>query len=292
VTAEAVLDPVRPVPGRYTLLQAVTTVVENDPQWAAGLGFTFQPTSCPGTNDGSVVPMGCEGTTASVTPGDRVSAVDGSPFMVVTTDKCSTFGFEAQDYETRARDLLDIEQSFLIARELWEGTVTGATSAITTPKNRALADTGSTTVTTAPVSPDTALGAVEQSLAVCGMNRRGLIHVRPQLMTALAQNNVIRREGGLWLTPLDNVIVSDGGYLGSAPGTPDTDPTTSQWIYGTSWMEIHLGPILTFGGLNATGVSRTINDVLTWAYRPVLIQWDQCCHFAAEVDTDALGSNP
>jgi hypothetical protein len=293
VSAEALLDPLRPVAGRYTLLQALTTVVEADVDWARGLGFTFEPTSCPGINPGSVVPIACVGDTATINPGSDTTAVTGSPFMVVATDKCSTFGFPDRDYEQRARDLLDVEQSFLIARELWAGAVTGAPSSLTgSPKNRQLASSSATTVTAAPSTPAVALAAVEQSLAVCGMNRRGLVHCRPQLMVHLAQNGSIRREGGLWLTPLDNIVVSDGGYSGSAPSTPATNPTTSQWLYGTSWMEVRLGPVLTFGGLTGEGVVRTINDVLTWAYRPAMVQWDQCCHFAAEVNIAALGSNP
>lgn len=293
MSAEALVEPIRPAPGRYSLLQAGTTVVENgEMRWAVGNGFTFEPISCPGTNPGSVVAIGCIGDTATVTPGSDIAAVTGSAFLVAATDKCSTFGFEDRNYVQRAIDLLEIEQSFLIARELWAGAVTGSPSSITTPKNRQLAHASSTTITSGPVTPLIALAGLDQSLAVCGMNRRGLIHVRPQMLAHLANVYAIRREGAVWLTPLDNVVVADGGYSGSAPSTPATAPTTSQFMYGTSWLEVHLGPIETFGGLDATGINRTVNDVLTWAYRPVMVKWDQCCHFAAEADTDALGSNP
>lgn len=293
MSAEAYLEPIRPVEGRYTLLNAGTTVVENgELRWAVGNGFLFEPISCPGTNPGSVVAIGCIGDTASITPGSDIGQVTGSAFLVAATDKCSTFGGFDRPYVQRAIDLLTVEQSFLIARELWAGAVTGGPSSITTPKNRQLAHSSATTITSAPATPLAALAGLDQSLAVCGMNRRGLIHVRPQLLAHLESAAVIRREGAVWLTPLDNIVVADGGYSGSAPGTPATAPTTSQFMYATSWMEIHLGPIDTFGGPTSEGVNRAINDVLTWAYRPAMVQWDQCCHFAAEVNVAALGSNP
>jgi hypothetical protein len=288
VAANETLSPLPPVPGRVTALSSLP-VDRNDPgRWITG--YTFQPEACA---NGAVLSMNCLGDSASlVDTVGRPAVVNGSGWMVYAYDKCSTFGWEAAEYEARARRQLVANESWLFARELWTGAATGPSSTNSLPKNRPLADPGATAVTSGTaVTPLIALSLLEQALAQAGLNRRGFIHCRPQVLVHWASLYAVRREGGLWLTPMDNIVVTDGGYLGSSPAAPSTAPTIDQWAYATSWMQVRVGQTRVTGGPDPTGIDRTVNTVHTWAFEPVMVQWDQCVHYAAQVAL-AAGAAP
>lgn len=277
---EALLDPKQPVPGRYTALTVLPIDDPDDNRWVSD-GFIFKPEICA---SGGVLAVDCFGNSAEMSDFAQPSQVDGSAFAIYAQDECSTFGFQARDYAARARRQLEADQSFHFAKELWTGAATGSPSSITTPKNRQLASSAATTITSAAITPAAAVACIENSAMNCGHNRRVMIHMRPQVLAALAVNGSVRREGNLWLTPSDNIIVSDAGYTGSAPGAPGTPGTTSQYIYATSYITVRLSPIEIIGGPDATGIDRSVNTVTTWALRHAMFQWDECCHFAAQVD--------
>lgn len=286
MAANETLSPLAPIPGRITALTSLPVDRADPGRWITG--YTFRPELCSG---GAVLAMNCLGDSAQMSNAALPAAIDGSAWMIYAYDKCSTFGFGAADYEARARRQLNANESYLFARELWTGAATGPASAATLDKNRPLADPAATTVTAAAATPLVALGLLEQALMQGGWNRRGFIHCRPQLLVEWAAATAIRREGTLWLTPSDNIVVSDGGYLGSGPAAPTTPPTTSQWAYATSWMQVRVGTQRVSGGPNAEGVDRSVNTVFTWAFEPVMVQWDECVHYAAQVSL-AAGAAP
>lgn len=282
------IDPLAPVPGRINALSALPVDRSDPARWITG--FQFQPELC---KSGDNLALNCLGDAAQMANAVHPATVDGSGWMVYTYDKCSTLGWQAADYEARARRQLQANESYLFAKELWTGAKTGAASTNTLPKNRALADSNATAVTTGTaVSPLIALSLLDNAIAVCGANRRGFIHMRPQLLMHLASVMAVRREGSVWLTPLDNAIVADGGYLGSSPATPTTNPTTDQWMIGTSWLQVRIGTPMVQGGPNAQGVDRSINNVETWAFEPVMYQWDECCHYSAQVNVAPSAPHP
>lgn len=283
---EALLEPSVPVLGKYTALTVLPIADPDDGRWIDE-GFIFKPEQCA---SGATLPVGCFGNSAQMADFNQPANVSGSGFLLYAQDKCSTFGWQARDYEARARRQLEATKSFQFARELWTGAATGSPSAISTPKNRQLAHASATTVTSAATEAHLALACVENAALECGMNRRVMIHMRPQVLNAVAQQGAVRREGALWLTPNDSIIVADAGYTGSAPGTPTTIPTTSQYIYATSYITVRLSPVDVAGGLNASGIVRTTNDVVAWAFQHAMYQWDHCCHFAAQVDLAVCGA--
>lgn len=284
--ATETIPPLQPQPGRYNALAVLpvdqTSQVALDARWLDG--FQFRAEACPG--NGGVLPPNCLGTTSAMSTTLSTPLVDGSGFVIYALDKCSTIGYAERDYEARARRQLESQQSYFFANELWTGAKTGPSSGIASPTNRPLADPAAETLGSGAVNPDVALPALDEYGQVCNRGRRFFIHATPQLLATWATNGQIRREGALWLSPNDGIIVADGGYTGSAPGSPGTPPTTTQYAYVTSYMQAILGPVEVFGGPNAQGVIRSTNDVVTWAWRPMMWQWDECCHGAIQVTLD------
>lgn len=273
-----------PQVGRVTAFSALDVRRDDPGRWLGG--YEFQPEACDG---GFALPMNCFGNTTAMGTTEHPDNILGSGWIVGFGDVCSTFGFQDADYEARARRGLSAVESYQFARELWTGEQTGPAGSPTLSENRPLADPEVDVIGSGALAPDPALACLEQALMVCGMNRRGFIHATPQLMATWVVNGAIRREGGIWLTPSDNVIVSDAGYLGSDPDTPTTPPTTTQWAYATSWMQVRVGQVMVVGGPNADGIDRSVNTVKTWAVEPVMVQWDQCCHLGIEVSLAACG---
>lgn len=268
-----------PTPPRAAVLSLINSAPvadapTNDPRWE--LGYRFQPEAC----GGAFIEDPCE-RVPRVVP-DRPARVEIEPFNVVAGDHCSAMGFLAQDYEARALRLLQRCTSHQVASELWTGTLAAASNW----PNPYLTDPTSDTLTNGPAGAIAALACLEQALAQSGCGDRGMIHATPQLVThwAALGNSVLRREGGLLLTIHDTIIVSDGGYDGSGPGgVPAGD---SQWAYATGMVTVRLGRIFITPGPDdiVEAMDRAVNDVEFFAERPAAYDWDQCAHFAAEID--------
>lgn len=262
-------------PPRYGLIAAAPVV--EDAEWRWGEGFTFDPEACaPGGREA----IDCGSFADALDPVRGPANVDGDPFVVWAGDECSTFGYGARDWQGRARRALAAIESFELANELWTGDLRDAE----TLSNVALTDLTSDRLTAAAVSPQDALGMIEQALGVCGKGRRGMVHVSPQVLTELVGGGggPVTQQGGVYLTPMGHLVVADAGYDGSGPGGAAAGST--QFIYGTSMVSLRLGPVEVVGGPNSMGVDVSNNRMTTLAFRPVAYVWDECCHVAAEVD--------
>lgn len=273
-------------PPRYGLLVAAQTTIA-DGEWAID-GVTFDPEQC--GNSGRVQ-IECRGNTAEMDANTRPASVTADPFLVYASDRCSPFGFAAADYVARATRQLEATQSFEVAGELWDGTLRDAADAedaIT--DNPALTDTTSDTLTSTSgeVSPVVALGMLEQGLAECSRGRRGMIHVTPQVLVALVAESAVRIEGGQFISPLGNIVVADAGYSGDGPG--GTAAGSTQWAYATGMIAVRLStPIITPRNITdaqelAGRLNRDDNTIDVYAQRVALVQWDECCHLAAEIN--------
>lgn len=275
--ARGPIDQIYATPPLYGLLAAVpradNAILAN--RWQNGV--TFQPDGCAG---GGIVSLGCRGDTVALDADDRQPLVEADPFVVWASDKCSTLAFQREDYEGRARRALAASESYWIATEFWTGTLAQSDSLA----NSWLTSIDSDVLTAGAASPIDALGCLEQGLGQCGQGRRGLIHMSPQVLVHLAVLGAVRLEGGYWLTPTGNIVVADAGYDGSAPDNHAQDLNT-QWIYATSMIRVLLGQpeVPAFAAMEGT-IERTKNTVTIYASRLALIQWDACCHLAAEVN--------
>lgn len=277
-------------PPRYSLLIAAPSVTD-DARWEAG--FQFAPEGC---GSSGRTAADCFGGTDVLDPDDNPGTVHGDPFAVWAADRCSTFGYRARDYVGRARRQLAATESFQIARELWSGSLNGESGMQGSDiDNRPLTHPGSDTVTTGAVNPEVALALIVGALGECGMGRQGMIHVTPQVLVELNNAQAIYRDGANWYTPMGHLVVADDGYTGDGPGADGGTPaSSSQWIYGTSMMRLRLSPVQVVPELpdddttNPRGwpaaVDPHTNDVLVIAQRLAAVNWDHCCHLAAQVD--------
>lgn len=270
-------------PPRYGLLVAANVVVDEE-RWQAGIEWA--PENCAG---GGAIGVDCFGSTPDMpVPDENPGIASADPFVVWGADKCSTIGWQARDYEGRARRMLEATQSFSVAREFWDGAITLADSLINTPLTDAAADT--VTAAAGPVGIVEALGLLDGALGECGKGRRGMIHMTTQAFVHARAAYAVELAGQVWITPNGTVVVADAGYTGSGPN--GEDPGATQWMYATSMVQVRLSPVdIIPGSLGEARAMReamdNANTVRIRAQRLALVQWDQCCHLAAQVDIDA-----
>lgn len=260
-----------------------------DQRWLNG--WKFVPEPCTGGGAGAIL---CDGDTSMIPQGDSPGEVTGDPIFVWAGDRCSTVGWQYRDYVGRALRLLAGVQSYELAAELW----TGAISTAAGLGNLTLNDLSGDPQTTVAATPDVALSYIEQGLSDRLRGRRGMVHMTPQLLTLMVANGKLRREGNLWLTAMDSIVVADAGYDGSGPG--GVAPGATQWIYGTSMIRVMLGPIAVWPGPDKSdavlrqAINRDINEITYYAERPAGWLWDRCGLVSAEVNEPIgdLGGTP
>jgi hypothetical protein len=184
---------------------------------------------------------------------------------------------------------LEATQSFQVADELWTGALRDAADAgEDLEDNPALTDSSSDTVTGGPEDVVDALACLEQGLAQCSQGRRGMIHATPQVLVQWIAASAVRLEGGQYLSPMGNLVVADAGYPGDGPG--GSAAGASQWAYATGIISVRLStPQVIPGNLDsaqvmAQALNREDNTLDVYAQRLALLQWDECCHLAAEID--------
>lgn len=235
-------------------------------------GFRFLPERCA---DGGRLAIECEGDTSQMQLASNPAIVTGDSMLVYTGDSCSTLGVLGIDLVDRATRHVSIVQSFQIAAELWDGSLN--LDALS------LADPAADDLSSGAVSAIAAIGMVDWGIGRVTQGQQGMVHMTPQILAQLALGNgPLRREGGLWLTPMDNIVVADAGYSGNGP---DGQPAgASQWIYGTTMIYLRLGKIETIPETPAQAIDRSVNTIEYWGWRPAAWEWDECGHVAAEVN--------
>lgn len=269
-------------PPRFGLLASAAVGDGAPARWQQG--FAFQPELCGG---GGRVTVACAGTSDTLDSDEQPGTVEGMPFAVYAADECSTFGYNARDWQGRARRALAAIESYEVAAELWTGSL-GLQDSNGDPI-RSLANVAADTLTTGSAAePVDALGMIEQALAQCNKGRQGMVHVTASLLTQLVRDNVLRLDGTTWITPNGHIVVPDAGYPGTGPNGEAA--STSQWAYGTSMISVLLGPVelnpdsLTDARSWAQALDRAVNSAVVYAQRLAAWQWDECCHVAAKVD--------
>jgi hypothetical protein len=268
-------------PPRYGLLTAAPVVNDDDLRTLYS-GWGYQPEACANAGIGDIA---CAGNVPTMDlPVSQPGEINGDPLWLWSGDECSTFGFEARDWEGRARRSLQATESFQLANELWDGAI--ATSA--TLANRFFSGNvaWSDTVTGGPTAVATALASVEQGLAEVITGQQGMVHMTPQVLTHCLDAGVVFKDSGAWITANGHIVVADAGYSGDGPGADAAD-ATSQWIFGTSLLQVRLGPVeLIPGSIDdarnlAASMDRQLNDIVVIAGRMAGVQWANHCGFIA-----------
>lgn len=259
-------------PPKQGIVAAAPTI--DDPSFRFG-PFAFLPERCA---DGGRLAIACEGDTGTMAlAGGRTEQAAGEGFLVYTGDSCSTIGARGVDLVDRAERHILVVQSFQIAAELWGGSLNLDAKSLADPDADTLSAAGGGGMT-----PLDALAAVDWGLGRATQGQQGMVHMTPQVLDHLVSVGPLRREGGLWLTPMDNVVVADAGYPGDGPNGEPAGAT--QWIYGSTMVYLRLGAVDTVPDKESEAVDRAVNDVEWWAWRPAAWEWDGCGHVAAEVN--------
>lgn len=277
--ATANVDAPLAVPPRVSLLSAADIVPVTDSRWESG--FTIWSEGCEVAYTFPVCPADSVGDPKdSDGQGERI---DYKPYVVYATDKCSTFP-AAREFYDRAQRKLILAESTKLELELW----TDASGS----GNPAFNDGTAVTLSAAGTqSASEGLSILDQALGTCSSGR-GMIHIRPFLMQQLLFAQILRREGNVYLSPMDNIVVPGRGYPGTGPA--------NQAIGATEWMFANTGIVkvrhteIIFNppkGENALreGIARDINERVVYAERVTHVALDNtCCVFATEVTSLAV----
>lgn len=244
--------PVRPP---YYGLLVAADVIEDGVTWQQGV--EWNPEQVFGSG---VTAPDCLGSVSEFA--DSLNPVNNAaePFAVSADDECSTFGWQARDYEGRARRQLAAIQSAVVAHEFQVNSL-GL-------QNVALQDAAQMVHPT-PVDPVNALAEMEGAMALTYGGRRGMIHVTPQTFTLLKSAFAVEFVSNKWQTGLGTIIVADAGYR--AVGG-------QEFMYGTLMVQIRLGEVILVPGsleqarAQATNLRTNLTKIV--ATRLALVQYD------------------
>lgn len=283
-------------PPVYGLWRAATIEDDSTVRWS--LGTEWESELC---QLGGALPLVCQGNTEIMdnedTTGEGVRGTAPLAFVVYATDTCSALT-RTRDTQGRIRRRLEATRSYIVAREFWDGALAIDDDVTAT---HYLAAPGSDVVTTAAATPLAALACVEAALGSYLYGAPGMVHVPVQLLPHLANADVVTLSGTTWRTTNGHTVVPDAGYSGAGPnvaGNPPTpDPaTTTQWIYGTGPVRIRAGEVTTLSPENVADLPSVmdwrLNTNKSYAYQPVLVEWDRCAHVAAEVNVPVCAIGP
>lgn len=215
--------------------------------------------------------------------------VSWDAYVLHTVYECGTFGWRGKDWAGIARRRLIADSERQLSAELWRGALARAEGY----PNRFLASNDSDEVTSSAATPLNALACLEQYLAGCNAGQQGMIHATWQTVTHWIEARLVRREGQVFYTEFDTIVVPGVGYDGSGPtnpegagqGVPADASAGSVFAYATGIVEVRLSPITLRGTPeNPVEVNRTTNEIGVIAERFALASWDLCCHGAAEID--------
>lgn len=288
------VDPPRRQPMPYGIFTVVDERPMDDPHIL--LGVEYQPLCGGSGTTFDYCVTGGPGPGFYATASRQMRAA--TPFTVFSEVQCSTVGDNWDRGNADAEDMLRATEQYQVERALWTGEVAGlsnqmyphlsANSAVTqslVPNGLQITlQTQAVIVSGGPLSAATAIGLLEGALGAC-YDGQGVLHVPESAVPALANLNMIYRQGKNLLTHNGNLVVAGAGYTGSSPSGV-TPPPGSTWMYATGQMFMYRGPIKTFA--RETELNRATNTLTAIAQRTYVLGWD-CCHFAVQINTGSVG---
>jgi hypothetical protein len=214
-----------------------------------------------------------------------------SPYVVFGSATCSTWDLDSDEngsknagfseFQDLARRRLLSGESFWLEKMLW-GPDADIQTEVQGLLNPHLASASASEVTGGGTDSVRAFAALEDALGDCLRGSRGMIHMRPGMLTRLVSGNVVRREGNVWLTATDNIVVPGRGYSGKGPAGQVVSGT--EWMYASSMVQIRRGPLVNIPETIEEAIDRATNDVSAIVERTVHAALDpECCVLAAEV---------
>jgi hypothetical protein len=198
-----------------------------------------------------------------------------APFGVVAYDRCGTFGWQALEYQARARRALAAVASTAVEAEYWEGALV--------PTNEHLAAAHAAVLGGAGMGRREALAELVQGLADAGAGT-GVIHARPYLVQNWLQDNALEVRNGKLYTKGGHLVVQGAGYTGTGPAD-EAVAGGVEWAYATDNLVVVRGPVmLTPGNINEA-TDRATNTVVFRAEQAYGVITNHKAHLAVSVDT-------
>lgn len=277
---EGVLKPrKRPV---GLLLDTADDLMLTDDRWRRGVEFAAY--GCDGLSRGPLIfcaddEVDDEHGTESV--GDTLRYFGA--FDVYATATCSTLDVDYDYLASRIDDRWDPMLSEQIAAELERGgnapeVPDGAGGTEATPTLQGVAEVVSDMAGTMAE----AISVIDGALATRLHGGAGLIHVAPSLLSLA--HEVIERDPatGNWVTHTGHVVVSDAGYVGTAPNAGG-EASGTRWIYGSGPVAYQIGapsprPV------PVEGFNRSRNEFTARKVAQALYIFDPCAVVAAQVE--------
>lgn len=243
------------------------------PRWEQGLAWI--PERC-GTAY-QLLPA-CGDAPGGYTP-PRPGAAYYQPVGMRIADQCTTLGGPVD--EERVRRVAEAQAPYIVARELWSGTLTQTdpyTFGGDTYNNAYLASSAATTVGGTAAAPLVALGRLEQAALEASHGQPVMLHVPPAAAWQLAV--ALTRVGQSWLTTAGSVVVADAGYPGTGPAGQAAGATV--WAYATAPVAVLMTP-WQLDLADQTTVDRATNTRTVWAQRLFAATFDPCLLLATEI---------
>jgi len=280
------------LPPSVSLLTTVPETFDPDLHWANG--FCWLPEGSGNENTGVMEGVCTDGEVTKDTSYECGTECFCS-FIVWAADRSSTFAFEARDWMGRVTRKLEAAQAKLIEHEIYTNSLGICTQAIAlSGGNPNFVDA---TPAGGPLSPRSALAALEDIVADVSVGQQAVFHVRPFEIVPWMETCSVTKEPGLrggqrFVSPMGNLIVPGRGYTGQGPGGQPATPDVV-WAYATPVPQIRLGPVLTIPNIpddpEDEGAWSAVTDALrnhtvVYAEREVVVAWEQYMHVGIQID--------
>jgi len=229
--------------------------------------------------------------TSTAAPGE------GWPFGILTRYACYTVGIKLEEAKAIALRQNEAATQKALEWELWTGGVATASGHET---DRYLSSAASIDVTPggAPIEVEKGIAALEQALADCGMGVQGTIHMSRSAASLAVTKKAVEWRDGKLVSSLRTPVIAGVGYdptvvraatapppqVPIAPPDPVGPAPTTQWMYASGPVVVHLGPseIINI----QPQVNIVTNEISVLAGRPAALIYDSCCTFAVNVDLE------
>jgi hypothetical protein len=260
----------------HSLVRAVDTTRDADPDWERGMQYAPEATG------GYRALSGCTAQVLDYGADDGPApVVDYQPWELEVQDPCpTTFGYDEAAVTARMQRAFDAVESYGIAHELWTADLSVADSDAGAGRDPNPALTrGPTVLGTGPVNPRRGLGMLEAAIGDALRGQQATLHIS---RTARPFFPELVKVGQLLYTNIDNLIVADAGYPGSAPEGAADAPDVA-WIYATGPVVVRRSPL--FMGptaLNET-VDQATNTIRRTASKVVAATFDPAALFAVPI---------
>jgi hypothetical protein len=259
-------------PPLYSLLSSARVVDEGDDHWLNGLGVMGNECALAGLEDP------CVSGGSDTRPTSGITAVVDSPaFTVFTNIKCTTRSYRFDDLMALARQHFTAVESQAVETMLMSDPV-----AIGVQNLRGLNGAPAPTVINA--TAQTVIEGIGQlENAIAGFGSRGMIHVSPALLTAMAYRQLLVNDNGKLRTWMGTIVVPGYGYIANTP-TGQTATGTTEWAYATPLVELRRTQIYTVPDEAGQAVDRSVNDLAVHVERHYAIALQRCPQATIKID--------